>query len=331
MSRYILGVDIGGTKSHAGLFTAEGQLVGIGIGGQGNPDEVGIEGFSSVLKEIIRQAIGSSNATIGEIIGAGFGIAGFDWPSQATSFEAAIRDLAMKCPFLLVNDAVLGLLAGTSQGWGIAVVSGTGCNARGRDQYGNEGRVLGYGMQWGEGAGASEIVQRALQHIGWQWTQRGPQTRLTDLFVEKMKASNAADLLEGIILEKYQVDPGLAPEIFRLAQEGDAIAREIALWAGQSLGELVLAVARQLNLTDQPFEVVMVGSLFKAEKALIQPMQEIVLGQAPQAIFKRLLVPPVAGAVLLGFEAAGMSSNESRVKVLSAMKDCPWTQSRAAM
>ena len=331
MSHYILGVDIGGTKSHASLFTVEGQLVGIGVGGQGNADEVGIGGFTSVLHEIIRQAINSSNISNDEIVGAGFGIAGYDWPSQKAKFAHTIQELNLRCPCLLVNDAVLGLLAGTSQGWGIAVVSGTGCNARGRDQSGNEGRVLGYGMQWGEGAGASEIVQRALQHIGWQWTKCGPETRITSLFLEKMKARNVADLLEGIILEEYQVDPGMAPEIFRLAEEGDAVAREIVLWAGQSLGNLVLGVARQLHLADQPFEVVMLGSLFKADKALIQPMQETVLSQAPQAIFKRLHVPPVAGAVLLGFEAAGISSNEIRDRVLSAMKDSPLTHTHSAV
>lgn len=321
MTQYILGMDIGGTKSHASLFSIDGQLVGMGVGGQGNPDDVGMSGFAEVLEQILSEALLSSGAARAEIIGAGFGVAGYDWPSQASGLKKGIDQLRLNCQYELVNDTVLGLLAGTTHGWGVAVVSGTGCNVRGRDLLGKEGRILGYGMEWGEGAGASEIVQRALQHIAWQWTHRGPQTRLTELFLNSTHAANSSDLLEGYILGRYKVDPGMAPDIFRLAEEGDGVSREIVRWAGESLGDLVLGVARQLDFIHLAYEIVMLGSLFKAGEALIEPMKITVLAESPKAVFKRLCVPPVAGAVMLGFEAAQLPLERVREKVIDSLKN----------
>ena len=149
-----------------------------------------------------------------------------------------LRNCDFKCDYLLVNDAVLGLIAGTSKGWGIAIVSGTGCNVRGRDNKGNEGRILGYGMEWGESAGAIEVVQCALQHIGKQWTRRGPSTRITELFLEKMNAKSISELLEGYILQKYQIDPAMGAKYLSTRQR----RRRGRLRKSQTGLELILVI-----------------------------------------------------------------------------------------
>ena len=49
MSPYFLGVDIGGTKSHALIADGEGNAVGFGTYGPGNHEEVGYEGLRIAL------------------------------------------------------------------------------------------------------------------------------------------------------------------------------------------------------------------------------------------------------------------------------------------
>ena len=95
MGQYILGMDIGGSKSHACIFTMNGELIGSAMGGQGNPDNVGIDGLVSVANDTIRIACQTGGITTDEIIGAGFGIAGYDWPSQTEGFEDAIEKLRL--------------------------------------------------------------------------------------------------------------------------------------------------------------------------------------------------------------------------------------------
>jgi N-acetylglucosamine kinase-like BadF-type ATPase len=210
----------------------------------------------------------------------------------------------------VVNDAILGLLAGSPEGWGLAVVAGTGCNCRGWDaQRRREGRVTGAGSYLGEGAGGSDLVIRALQAVAHAWTRRGPQTRLSQALVEAYHARDVEDLLEGAACGRIHPAASAAPRVFELAGEGDAAAIEVVRWAGQELGELVNAVIRQLGFegpaAPREFDVVLVGGLFDAGPILVDPMQETIHALAPGARLVRLSAPPVVGAVLLAMQHAG--------------------------
>jgi len=141
---YFLGVDAGGTKKHALVSDATGQVIGFGTGGAGNWEAVGLDGLTATLHEAVGQAIKSAGVGLNEIAGAGMGLAGYDWPSQREMILGAIQPLGMNCPLEIINDATLGIFAGTTQGWGVSVVSGTGCNCRGwgKDRH-SEGRMVG--------------------------------------------------------------------------------------------------------------------------------------------------------------------------------------------
>jgi N-acetylglucosamine kinase-like BadF-type ATPase len=93
--------------------------------------------------------------------------------------------------------------------------------------------------------------------------------------------------------------------VFRVAEEGDQIARDLICWAGTELGEIANAVIRQLEFENLSFDVVMTGSMFEGGNMLIEPMQKTIHKLAPKARFVRLTVPPVLGAVMLGIEASG--------------------------
>jgi N-acetylglucosamine kinase-like BadF-type ATPase len=91
--------------------------------------------------------------------------------------------------------------------------------------------------------------------------------------------------------------------VFRVAEEGDQVARELISWAGCELGEMANAVIRQLEFENLSFDVVMTGSMFEGGELLIAPMSETIHKFAPKARLVRLTAPPVLGAVMLGMEA----------------------------
>ncbi|MBP8047673.1 MAG: hypothetical protein KAY64_02915, partial [Anaerolineales bacterium] len=126
--KYYLGIDIGATKTAALITDENGNPLGTGQGGPGNHETVGFEGMEKAMGEALSGAISNANIRIEDIEGAGFGIGGYDWPAEETIMRASINNIGLKAPFKMVNDVTLGLLAGTSEGWGVAVVSGTGCN-----------------------------------------------------------------------------------------------------------------------------------------------------------------------------------------------------------
>jgi N-acetylglucosamine kinase-like BadF-type ATPase len=246
-----------------------------------------------------------------ELAGAGFGVSGFDWPSDLPGHAESIAALGLGCPFEVVNDAINGLLAGASQGWGVSVTAGSSVNVRGRDQHGREGRIVGNGAYFGEFGGAVEIVMKALQQVNYAWMQRKPPTALTGVLLQAAGAIDEMDLMEGLSNKRYTLPASLAIEIFKAANQGDAAAREVITWAGEEMGWLAIAVTRQLELQDAQVEVVLSGKIFEGGAMIRDALQGIVLQHAPQARLLRLEAPPVVGAVVLGMHCAGLPGFEA--------------------
>ncbi|MGB9898898.1 BadF/BadG/BcrA/BcrD ATPase family protein, partial [Thermanaerothrix sp.] len=170
MMDYFLGVDVGSSKTQALVTTADGQVLGLGQAGGGNPDVVGMAAFQQVVAQATQQALAVAGLSLPNLRAAGVGISGFDWPSQRIGFlKALYHVLGPDLPLEIVNDAVLGLLI-SPRGWGISLVSGTGCNCWGRNPQGDYAHMTGYGDLMGEYAGATELVARAIHFVAYQWT-----------------------------------------------------------------------------------------------------------------------------------------------------------------
>ena len=97
--------------------------------------------------------------------------------------------------------------------------------------------------------------------------------------------------------------PDQAPLVVAAAEDGDGVACEILTWNASELAESVLAVARQLELTRQPFEVVMSGKLFQASDLFRQSFIARVQSGARLADCKLFTTPPVVGAVIMAMHA----------------------------
>jgi N-acetylglucosamine kinase-like BadF-type ATPase len=307
MIKYYLGADVGATKTHILIAEESGRAVGFGKSGSGNHESVGYEGLYSAIHTAADQAFGSTGLTKEQILGAGFGIAGYDWPSEREKTLEIIGSLGLQAPFQVVNDAILGVVAGAQDGWGVAVVSGTGCNCWGWDRTRkNIGQLTGGGSRMGEAAGASELVERAVQAIAYEWTGRGPATGLTPAILQYVHADDLVDLLGGLMDGRHRIDAAAAPIVFQVAAEGDPLALELIRWAGRELGELANTVIRQLHFEGLAFDVIQVGSMYDGSPLLTQTMARTIHRVAPGCRLVRLKAPSVVGAVLLGMEQAGL-------------------------
>lgn len=321
MNGFFLGADVGSTHTRVLISDQAGKLIGYGENGPGNHEMVGYEGFTQALKEASDQALYALGIEKSQIMGAGFGVSGYDWSLEREATVQAIYKLGINAPFELVNDTLLGLIAGSQRGWGIVIISGSGCNCRGWDKYHTcEGRVTGAGTFMGEGAGASELMDKVIHALAYEWTQRGETTALTPALMEYVGAHSLADLLEGLINQRYTLDASAVPLVFQVAQKGDPVAVNLLAWAGNELGELAKAVIRQLGFKDLAFEIILSGGMFEGGALLIDPLKQNVLKFAPRAVFVRLTTKPVVGAVLLGMQAAGVSTDEARQRLKGLLR-----------
>jgi N-acetylglucosamine kinase-like BadF-type ATPase len=316
--RYFLGADLGATKTHTLIVDETGRALGFGESGPANHESVGYDGMFQSMVEGLEQALHLAGLKREQIAGAGFGVAGYDWPSETEATVSVIDRLGLCSPYKFVNDAVPGLIAGSEEGWGVVVVSGTGSNCRGWDRaHQREGRVTGHGVLMGEGAGGSELMHRCMQIVGYSWTKRLPETALAGALIAYAGAKDLEDLMRGYTTNEYQVGADAARIVFQVAAEGDPAARDLIGWAGTELGEMANAVIRQLEFEDLAFDVVLTGSMFEGGAMLIDPMRTTIHKLAPKASLVRLSVPPVLGAVILGMEADGFQSTPEIRKIMT--------------
>jgi N-acetylglucosamine kinase-like BadF-type ATPase len=280
---YFLGIDIGGTKSHALIADETGRAVGFGRGGAGNHEVVGYEGLAAMLRHVTRQAVAMAGIDVAQIAGAGLGVAGYDWPSELEPTLTAIRPLGLAAPIEVVNDTIIGLVAGAESGWGVAVIAGTSNNCWGWDEQHRIGRVMGNGSEFGENGGSAELVQRASQGY-------------------------------------YDIGPEAAPLVFQVAEAGDEVAADAIRWAGDELASLAIGVIRQLGFETRSFEVVLVGSMYNGGRRLLGPMAEAIHAAAPGARLVRLTAPPVVGAVLIGMQAADLPAQHLRQPLIASTR-----------
>lgn len=319
--KYFLGIDVGSSKTHALIVDETGICIGFGKSGGGNHQGVGYEGHFSVLRQSFSAALEMSGLDKAQIMGAGFGVAGYDFPSDRDAHLQAISKLGLSCPVEVVNDGVNGLLAGATNGIGVNVTAGSSNNCRGRNKNGKEGRVVGNGSIFGENGGALEIATKALEKVNHAWIKRIPPTRLLNILLEATGAKSEIDLMEGISSEQYHFSPYLAKDVFKTALEGDDAALDIIRWAGEELGWLAISVARQIEMQDDEVEIIQSGSVFDAGEIIINPMQGIVLKHLPKAKLIRLDGPPVVGAVILGMEQAHFNGYAVRDKMVQTAKE----------
>ena len=107
--KYYLGADVGSSKTQILIADEKGQMAGVGLAGPGNHQTVGYEGMFSALQESVSQALNEAGISEKDISGVGFGISGYDWPSDKPRLLEVITKLDLQAPLEMKNDAVLVL------------------------------------------------------------------------------------------------------------------------------------------------------------------------------------------------------------------------------
>jgi N-acetylglucosamine kinase-like BadF-type ATPase len=307
--RYYLGIDAGGTKTHALIIDSKGRALGAGESGPGNWEGVGLDGACEAYAAATARALDRAGLRAGDLSGAGYALAGLDFPSDEDRLGPVVARLGVPGAQVLVNDAYGALRAGTRQGYGVVIIAGTGTTVGGISRRGERFRTFGEGRMTGDIGGAGDIVWMAIQAVARAHTGRGEPTALSQRLYEIVGVSDTVALMEVLMRGQRRVlHAGHAPLVFEVADAGDPAARNIIRKAGRELGANAAAVARRLNLCGEAFELVLAGGVFRSgSQLLLDTLLETVRAAAPGVQPVRLSAPPVLGGVLLAMDADGRS------------------------
>ena len=323
-----MGIDGGGTRTHAAMVDRRGEVLGFGIAGPSNWELVGRDGAREALAAAVHEALTRAGASAERVAASVCGLAGIDFPSDEVEMSGIFQTVGLSGPFTILNDAFVALRAGTNHPWGIVVVAGTGSVVAGRNPAGETFRTFGQGPLLGDDGSSSEVSEAAVTAVAAQQLGRGPRTTLSDRLPERAASASAMEFLEAVAKEK--IDPAsFAPEVVEAADAGDPVARRILEQAGSSLGELAGYVARRLQMDTSEFELVLAGAMFRNDSRIMRTaLENTVKRSAPFAVPVRLEPPPVVGAALLALELAGVPTDQDlhmrlAVSAIRAMQEPP--------
>ncbi len=300
---HVLGIDAGGTKTVAILADADGRILGEGRAGAANLQTEGELEVEKTLHTAIENATDGQPVTVAAVC---LGMAGVDRQDDAGVIRGVMRRLGFRSNPLIVNDALIALVAGAGSSPGVVVISGTGSIAYGVSQHGVAARAGGWGPTLADEGSGYWIGRRALAAVMRDADGRGPQTDLSRLVLSHFSLPKP----EGLVAEIYHQPQGrrviasLAGVVDRAREDGDPVAIDIMSQAADELALAASSVITRLEMRGEPFPLLLAGGMLKEGTWLASDIRRRMAEVAPRATVSPLTNEPAMGAVRLAIAEA---------------------------
>ena len=317
-ARFVMGIDGGATKTLAAVLDLQTRVLHLAHGGPSNQDAVGAKAAVRALLGAADEAIAKAAVGADQLGAAVLAVAGTNTDAVVEHVRAAGRDA-----WIVVNDVVGAWATATGAGPGVAVISGTGSNVFGVGPEGRAWRAGGWGHLLGDEGSGYWLGVQSIKAALRDRESSGPQTALSDA-APAFFGMDSVEALAGRVYSKPLTKGEIAAfavETAKLAERGDAVARELFQRGARELGEQVAAVIRQTGLADDAaqgggcFPVGLIGSAFKAGPLFVGPLTQAVHACAPQAKVGTVEMAPVGGSLLLAARACGAGGQLSAAEL----------------
>lgn len=295
MSGVVLGIDGGGTRTRASIVHGD-EILAFAENGSIKRLRVGAQAAEEHLRELLAEVY--AQAGVSGVRAASAGVASSTMPGVQEWIAAVFDDFGVE-RVEIVGDEVIALDAAFRGGPGILQIAGTGTNCIGRSADGGRETAGGWSSRLGdEGSGywiGLHAVRRALKAY-----DRGEPTKILDVVG---CAWGTATMDELVNLGDSTPGPdfaALAPDIDRLAEEGDAVALGIMKQAAADLVESVLLVREKLHRKHKisgEVPLAWIGSVIGKSRIVRESFFAGLRGAAPEMPILTNEVAGIEGAV----------------------------------
>lgn len=300
--KYILGIDQGGTKTHAIVVNEALAIRGFASAPGGCYASDGLDRAMGNIDLAARSAIQQAGIGVDQIACLCSGMTGADWPHEYRLLEDSLRALMPGPRVKVVNDCIIGMRAGTKSRFGAVAAAGTGYNCAVIHPAGEE-VIFGYYVSEGD-SGGSAIGRRALQAVMDADCAMGGPTALT----ERVLGAYGYPTVEALMIDYFagrasiQVKD-LTPMVFSASAEGDAVAGAILEDMGRRFAKYAAVGMERLHMADMAFDLVLNGSVFKdGGSRLIDAFRKAVHAANPKVRLINAGMEPVLGAAIIALE-----------------------------
>jgi len=298
----VIGIDGGGTSTVALLASAAtGEVLGRGLVGPSNIQAVGVAAALAALDGAIDAAFLDAKIERCEVSAACLGLAGIDRDEGLDVIRAWADRVTLARSVRVANDATLLLAAGTPDGWGLAVIAGTGSIAFVKTPAGELGRCGGWGYLMGDEGSAYRIAVRGLRAACRAFDGVGSSTVLGGRFVEAMELNGVPDLIPAVYRGTWDraAIAGLAPLVLAASEGGDGVAGGIVREEAVELARTAAGAVSAHGLPRTDLPVALAGGVLTRNA----PFRELFLGALRDCGISRgvveIVTEPALGAVVL--------------------------------
>ena len=178
-------------------------------------------------------------------------MAGIDRPDDKAVMGNWAANALKEARIKFVNDAELVLAAGTPNGWGVALICGTGSIVYGCSVEGERTRAGGWGYLLGDEGSGYSIGLAALRAILRAYDGRGENTRLHASILNHLSLTAPTELVKYFYRERVPTTEiaSLASLVEAAAEEGDEVAAQVLQEAASELALAVKSVVSRLRMS----------------------------------------------------------------------------------
>lgn len=311
MTKYVMGIDGGGTKTTYTIADLFGNIVYSNTEGTFHYLQIGLEGLKTELKKCVKTSLEQSDITTESIEAIFVGCPGYgDITKDTPLIDKAIHEALIDFNVQVGNDtdnALEGALAGQP---GINIIAGTGSIGLGIDSHMSRYKAGGWSHYFGGDEGSAYwIASKLALAFTQQADNRTPRTLLYNYIMETLGFDDSSGILT-LLLNDYSLDrdkvASLSVHASTLASMGDPIALKIFEEAAFELSKVYISIYENLNF-DLPVKASYTGGVFKSGNIILDPLRKYLKDYSIE------LNPPIyepdIGSILAALKYANVKLN----------------------
>lgn len=270
MSRFVIGVDGGGSRTRAVALDADGVEL---ARAEGDPAVAGApDAAAAALARLCAEVAGSAGRPLpARVVWAALSGAGRE-PTRSSA-ERALEQIGVAVRARVGTDVHAAFHDVFPQGPGILLIAGTGSIAWARSEDGREGRVGGWGPRIGDEGSGYAIGVEALRRVARHADGRASATALSALIREHLGLDRVEELPGWAAGASRAQIAELAPLATGAAAGGDAVAAQVVSDAIEALHGHVVAILERMGPWSRPPEVALAGGLIGPGGALREALE----------------------------------------------------------
>ena len=309
----VLAIDGGNSKTDVALVSAEGDLLGRARGRAALAPEIGMATALEIIGGLVDEA--ARDAGLPRNVGllaqhTSAYLAGVDIAQEQVAMHEALLDQGWSSTVGVDNDTFAIFRAGTTQHWGVGVVSGAGINAVGIGRDGRVGRYLALGQYTGDFGGGNDLSKQVMYWTFRAEDGRGRETALTPAVCAHFGLPTIYDV--ALAMHRGEITKTQRLELTRVlfavaAATADPIAVALLERQASEVALMARQLLRNLDLIDVETDVVLGGGVLTSRDPLLTRLiRQAMAVEAPKGRVTFNEVPAVTGAALLGFDHLGI-------------------------